>query len=313
MASSIPRLTVAICTRNRAGFLERALQSVVPQLTPLDELIIIDNASTDNTAQVAARFAKADNRIQIFREEQLGLSAARNAAHRLGRAEYVLFLDDDAIVKPGWIEAYANFIQRHKGERIGCVGGACVPDYEAPPPAWHNPKPDSYDLGEKEFAIASNQRTPGGGNCAYNTAAIFAVGGFCNDLKRAEDTDMHHRLHRAGYSVWWLPEAPIYHFMSKQRLQFWRMAKAAFVEGRAYARVRIRQKEGDSAMKRELYRAGRVAISIPYALWYLLAAICTWPLRRGKLATRSFQRALRVAGIGWQMAADLARFKFSYS
>jgi glucosyl-dolichyl phosphate glucuronosyltransferase len=305
------RITVAICTRNRAGFLERALQSILPQLTNRDELLIIDNASSDKTPEIARRAAENDPRIRVYREEQLGLSAGRNAAHRLGRAEYVLFLDDDAIVRPGWIEAYVAFIQRHPGERIGCVGGACVPDYEAPPPAWHNPKPDSYDLGPKEFAIPIGQRTPGGGNCAYNTAAVLAVGGFCNDLKRAEDTDMHHRLHRAGYSIWWLPEAPIYHFMSRQRLQFWRMAKAAFVEGRAYARLRIRQKE--SAVRRELYRVGRVLISLPYALWYLLAAIFTWPLRRGKLATRSFQRALRVAGIGWQMAADLAQGKFRYS
>lgn len=276
-----------------------------------DELLIIDNASTDATPELAARFAQQDSRIRVYREEILGLSAGRNAAHRLGKADYVLFLDDDAVVKPGWIDAYVAFIERHHHAKIGCVAGGCIPQYEAPPPDWHNPKSDWLDLGPDAYAIPIGTRTPGGGNCAYNTAAVMAVGGFCNDLKRAEDTDMYLRLQKAGYELWWLPDAPIYHFISKQRLEFPRLAKAAFNEGRAYARVRLR--ETTSPIQRELYRLGRVLFSIPYALWYFLSALLTIPFRKGRLAARAYQRGLRVVGIAWQMLADLARGKFSYT
>jgi glycosyltransferase involved in cell wall biosynthesis len=310
MADSLPRITVAICTRNRAAFLETALRSLMPQLTEADELLIIDNASVDNTPAVTQRFAKEHPKVQVYREEKPGLSFARNAAHRLGRAEWVLFLDDDAVVRPGWIQAYVDFINRHKGERIGCVGGACVPNYEMAPPAWHNDKSDRYELGPQEYCIAVGHRTPGGGNCAYNTAAVREVGGFCNELKRAEDTDMHHRLQRAGYGIWWLPGAPIDHFMSRGRLRFWNLAKAAFYEGRAYGRLRLRQKA--STAEREVYRWGRILICVPNVIWYLVSALFTFPMRGGRLAARAFHRAMRVVGMTWQMTADLVLGKFSY-
>src|SRR5437868_11999869 len=80
-----PRITIAICTRNRAAFLEKALQSLIPQMHACDELLLIDNASTDRTPEIAAQAAARDPRIKVYREERLGLSAGRNAAHRLAR------------------------------------------------------------------------------------------------------------------------------------------------------------------------------------------------------------------------------------
>lgn len=311
MSQTRPRISLAICTRNRAAFLEKALASLIPQMHPDDELLIIDNASMDQTPEISSRAAAQDPRIKVFREETLGLSAGRNAAHRLARAEFVLFLDDDAVVKPGWIDAYVDFLSRHKDRKIGCVGGGCIPQYESPPPAWHNPKSDSYELGDKELLLPLGARTPGGGNCAYNTAAVRAAGWFCNELRRAEDTDIHHILQRLGYEIWWLPDAPIYHYMSVERLRFWRQAKAAFFEGRAVARVRLRQQL--SPVSREVYRAGRLLISPFYTLWYFMSAALTIPFRKGRLAARSFQRGLRIAGMGWQMGADLFAGKFSYS
>jgi glycosyltransferase involved in cell wall biosynthesis len=306
-----PRITVAIATRNRAAFLEKAIASVLPQLNPGDELLIIDNASTDDTPRLASKFAQADQRIRVFREEILGLSAGRNTAHRHARSDYVLFLDDDAIVKSGWVDAYVQFIQSHPGEKIGAIAGACIPQYETPPPAWHNQKSDWLDLGDAAHPLPRGTRTPGGGNCAYNTAAVLAVGGFCNDLKRAEDTDMYLRLQEAGYEIWWLPGAPIYHFISKKRLDFWNLARAAFFEGRAYARVRVRERK--TLLARERYRLIRVLASFPYAAWYLLSALLTIPFQHGRLAARAFQRALRVAGMAWQMVADLANRKSKFS
>ena len=311
---SIPktvRLTIAICTRNRAGFLEKAIRSVLPQLASSDELLIVDNASTDGTPAVAARLAKEDSRIRVYREETLGLSAGRNAAHRLGRAAYVLFLDDDAVVRPGWVDAYMGAIERHAGRKVGAIAGGCIPVYEAPPPAWLKPTADQLDLGDKEFTIPLGVRTPGGGNCAYNTAAVQDVGGFCVDLKRAEDTDMYLRLQRENYEIWWLPAAPIYHFISRQRLEFRRMAKAAFNEGRASARMRLGLI--DSPVRREFYRAWRVAITVPGALGLFIVALATIPFQRGRIAVRTCHRGVRMLGQGCQMLADLARGKFRYA
>lgn len=304
------RITVAICTRNRATFLDKAVRSVLPQLGPHDELLIIDNASTDNTPKVGQSFAKADPRIRLYREETLGLSAGRNAAHRLATAEFVLFLDDDAVVRDGWLDAYVDFIAANRHRRIGAVGGACIPEYEVPPPAWHDPALDLYEPSDEAFQFGENERAPGGGNCAYNTAAVLAAGGFCQELRRAEDTDMHLKLIRAGCEIWFVPGAPIYHFMPARRMRFWPMAKAAFFEGRASARMRLRQHEG--ARSRELYRFGRILGAIPNAGFFFLGAAATFPIAHGRKATRKFQRGLRALGMGWQMLADFSSGDVSY-
>ena len=60
-------VSVAICTCNRAGLLEKSVQSVLPQLTPHSELLIVDNASTDATPQLCARLSAENPRIRTFR------------------------------------------------------------------------------------------------------------------------------------------------------------------------------------------------------------------------------------------------------
>src|SRR5213593_5110676 len=147
LSLSAPLITVAICTRNRAAFLEKALQSVLPQITDNTEMLIVDNASTDKTPEVASRLARANPGMVLYRENELGLSAARNAALVRARGQYVIFLDDDAQAEPGWLEAYRRFLISPPAERIAVVGGAVFPDYEVAPPKWLCAGAYQLDLG----------------------------------------------------------------------------------------------------------------------------------------------------------------------
>ncbi len=89
-----PLVTVVLPTRNRAELLLRAIASVRAQTWPSWELIVINDASTDNTREVLASID--DPRIQVLhRERNQGASAARNAGISLGQGKYVAFLDDD--------------------------------------------------------------------------------------------------------------------------------------------------------------------------------------------------------------------------
>src|SRR2546426_8522794 len=101
-----PLVTVAICTRNRAAFLEKAVHSVLRQITDNTEVLIVDNASTDETPKMAAQLAATNSCVTVCRENELGLSAARNTALVKARGKYVIFLDDDAVAEQGWLEAY---------------------------------------------------------------------------------------------------------------------------------------------------------------------------------------------------------------
>ena len=131
--ASGPLITVAICTHNRAASLEKAVRSVLRQMTGDTELLIIDNASTDDTPVVAAQLVAANPRVEVVREDELGLSAARNAALKKARGQFVLFLDDDATAEPDWLAAYQRFLSAPPSAKIAVVGGAVFSEFEIPP------------------------------------------------------------------------------------------------------------------------------------------------------------------------------------
>ncbi len=85
-------VTAAITTYNRAAFLPRTLESVFAQSRPADEVLVVDDGSTDDTAAVLARY---DGRIRVVRQENGGRSAARNTAVLEARGELISFLDSD--------------------------------------------------------------------------------------------------------------------------------------------------------------------------------------------------------------------------
>src|SRR5712691_580177 len=92
-----PLVTVAICTRNRAPFLEQAVRSVLAQIHDDTEILIVDNASTDETPRVAAALAATNGCVTVRRELSPGIIIARNAALANARGHFVLFLDDDEV------------------------------------------------------------------------------------------------------------------------------------------------------------------------------------------------------------------------
>lgn len=93
-------LSIVIITRNRHPELMRAIQSVWSQHLPDSELIIIDNASTDDTEQIIKKL-QDNHQIPIKYkklQENMGVSGARNIGYQLSEGKFVYFLDDDAVI-----------------------------------------------------------------------------------------------------------------------------------------------------------------------------------------------------------------------
>jgi len=130
-----PSFTVAICTRNRAPALERVLTSIAAAEPPSVnwELIVVDNGSVDRTAEVVDSFA---DRLPVRRVYQpaAGLSNARNKAVESACGEHILWTDDDVLVRPLWLKAFANAFAANSDAAI--FGGAVLPLYEAPTAEW---------------------------------------------------------------------------------------------------------------------------------------------------------------------------------
>jgi len=118
-------ISVAIVTRNRADWLRDTLDSITRQSRQPDEVVVVDNASTDHTREVVLSFADRLN-VRYVHESQRGIPYARNTAVRSATGDIVAFIDDDCVASEDWLK-YIE-IPFLRDPRVGAVGGEV--DYE---------------------------------------------------------------------------------------------------------------------------------------------------------------------------------------
>lgn len=93
-----PSYTVVMPAYNAGRFIGEAIDSVLAQTDPDWELVVVDDGSTDETAEIVA--AHADERIRLVRQDNAGVASARNAGMGVASSRYVLFLDSDDRLRP---------------------------------------------------------------------------------------------------------------------------------------------------------------------------------------------------------------------
>lgn len=304
MVTAAPLLTVAICTHNRAALLPDAVTSVTRQINDDTDVLIVNNASTDDTPRVAAALAAAHPHVRVVEEPLLGLSYARNTALALAASQYVVFLDDDAVAEPGWLTSYRHFLERPPVRGIAAAGSVVHPRYDAPVPRWLPGGANMLDVGARAHPM-TGRRFPWGCNFACNRARALAIGGFSPVLGRRgaelgahEETDLFQRLRAAGYSIWWLPDAPIRHHIAPHKLRLGFHWYSALASGRSTVAVRMRERQG--RWRRFGLLMGRLLTMPVLSAWFLLVAFVTTPFRGGQIAVKAVSRAARNLGIFWQ-------------
>jgi glycosyltransferase involved in cell wall biosynthesis len=92
-----PTVTAAIPVRDGEAYLAEAIESVLAQSRPCDQVVVVDNGSSDRSAEIAAGFASA---VEVVHEPRPGIGTARNAALRAARGDLVAFLDADDLWEP---------------------------------------------------------------------------------------------------------------------------------------------------------------------------------------------------------------------
>ncbi len=308
--ASRPSITVAICTRNRAALLEKAVRSVLAQANHNMEILIVDNGSTDGTAELAGKFAAASPRVRAIRELQTGLSIARNTALREAKGDWVIFLDDDATAEAGWLAAYGKFFSNPPNPHVACVGGPVLPDFEMSPPPW---LPTHLDSGG-EPTEKSRRCRPGeslaGCNYAVRRDLGLGIGGFNTSLGHRgatsgayEEVELTERFQQAGRESWWLPDARIKHFIAAERLQLRWQIEAAFRLGRCAAIRRLGQ--NTTPARRALFTVGRMLIAPPHCGLHLLVVLVSFPVQNGRIAVKSLMRASSIAGFAREALRQL--------
>lgn len=221
------KVTVAICTHNRAKDTGEAIESVLAQSFDKEEIeiVVIDNRSTDNTAEVVLNLRELHGRrIRYFLEKKLGLSVARNRAIQEAYGEYILFLDDDALASYDWIQRIVDVFESDSS--IGCVGGKIDPIWETEEPNWipeeHRAVFTILDYSNRIVEMPA-PAIPYGANVAFRMIVFRQIKPFREDLGRvgsnllsSEESELIARL-REKYKVFYTPFAPVQHKIAKER------------------------------------------------------------------------------------------------
>lgn len=108
-----PLFTVILCTFNRADLLPRALESLLAQRRADWDAIIVDDGSTDHTAEVVRPYVQRDARLRYVHHANQGLARSRNRAARLARGDFITFLDSDDAFTPDHLAQRRAAVQQH--------------------------------------------------------------------------------------------------------------------------------------------------------------------------------------------------------
>jgi glycosyltransferase involved in cell wall biosynthesis len=114
-----PKVTVVIAAYNAAAFIGETLASVFAQSLEHVEVVVVDDGSSDATPDLLR--ACSDSRLHVLRQNNCGVSAARNAGLAVARAPYVFFLDADDILLPHALEQMADTLDRMP-HHVACFG-----------------------------------------------------------------------------------------------------------------------------------------------------------------------------------------------
>jgi glycosyltransferase involved in cell wall biosynthesis len=268
-------VTVVICTHNRAAVVVRAVEQALVEARAGDaEVLVVDNASTDETPALLASLARRHAPLlRVVREPQLGLSVARNRALVEARGELAAFLDDDAVPRPGWLAALCA---PYRAPQVAAVGGRIRLHFPTPPPAWLTPPLhaafSAFDAGDEPRQLRyGHDDYPYGANVSFRVARARAAGGFCTrlgPLGRVElvhdETDLCYRLEQEGGEIRYAPDAIVDHWVLPERLAPERVLQRYALGGRSAAIFILRNRGRLRALWRIRWHYARHLAVAPY-------------------------------------------------
>ena len=231
-------ISLAICTHSRSGQLRVTLESIKAccrELSPFDEILLIDNNSSDDTKAVCLQFVGDMKALKLsakyFFESNVGLSAARNRALREFNTDFILFIDDDITLSAASILAYREALKSHSDASV--FGGKILVDWGEQAPRWYRsgvlPMIDglvgNYDLGSQDRVYLESDPLPFGANFGLRASVVARVGFFDTDLGvkgseigRGEESDYISRAFSMGFTGLYVSGALVKHRFQTERM-----------------------------------------------------------------------------------------------
>lgn len=217
------RASVIVITRDRSEVLCGCLETLRTEVTPGDQVIVVDSSIGDATDHLVGRNYPWVNFIRIP-AEQGSMPRQRNVGIRHATGDIACFTDDDCLVQTGWL---GEFMRVYMDERVGGVGGRML----IPDNIGGHGKPEETRLGgyldTDRFEVKANFHYPAEGllavdwlvgcNMSFRREVLCQVGGFDERLVGDfswEEVDLCMRVRRAGFKLLYNPKAQVHHLLS---------------------------------------------------------------------------------------------------
>jgi GT2 family glycosyltransferase len=200
----MPSVSLYVPCYNGAPWLAECLDSLLAQSRPADEVLVVDDGSTDDSAAIARSFGP---RVRLHSHPRnLGLAVARNTALGACRGEIVASVDADVRASPAWL---SRLLGGFTSPRVAAVGGRLVEHHQSTlPDRWRAAHMVQH---AGDFPLLDPPVLPGA-NVAVRRDLLRALGGYDESFRtNYEDADLQHRLLARGYRCRYQPGAVAYH------------------------------------------------------------------------------------------------------
>lgn len=233
LENSPPTISVVIAARNASAFIAATLKSLVDQAVPVDQVVVYDDGSSDDTADIAESFSGQLPELTVIRGgTTVGISSARNRANAAANSDYIAVLDADDLFGPEAIRCYVDFLAENPATDLLYADTRVFEDkMNKPGKARRYPQFSS--------ARQAIRRTLGSplipfkhSSMVYRRAAIEELGGYDETLPIKVDVDLFLRFHQRGKNVAKLHRTTSYHRKHAHQISTRRMRGI-----KAYARL----------------------------------------------------------------------------
>jgi glycosyltransferase involved in cell wall biosynthesis len=232
-----PRLSVVVCTYNRADLLPGCLESLADQMADkhVYEVIVVNNNSTDTTQEIAESFTRREPNFRVVVETAQGLSQARNRGFKEARGQLVAYIDDDAKAHPDWVRSTTHFFEIHPD--ASGVGGPYKAYSLVPIPEWFPEEYGSKSMGN-ETRLLQKGESISGTNMAFKRSALIEVDGFDTALgmtgekvSYGEEAHLTRKMLERGMKIFYCAEMCVDHAILPYKLKLRWLLRSNFANG----------------------------------------------------------------------------------
>ncbi|MBL72094.1 MAG: hypothetical protein CMB41_02900 [Euryarchaeota archaeon] len=232
MGEDAPLVTITVCVRNGADWVEGCMQSLLEQTWRPLEIVAVDDGSSDGSDERLQAFHDPDGEVpvRVLRRPAEGLAAARNAAARAARGTWIAITDIDVRPMPDWIEALMAARNGLENEDVMAVTGRTI--FEEGDDLVSRLR--SIEI-ERKYRSRPRRTSLANGPCSmFRADALLEVGGFEPAWYHAEDMEVSLNMVAAGGTIVYTPEAMVRHVPEEGRQRF---AAKRRRDARAHVRI----------------------------------------------------------------------------